>query len=169
MLSPSNSETGQLQLPYFKDFCVQGHQLTLLIFPASCMQDLTPSLAHTYISLSLSPRSSVIDLAVRPQAANTQLSVKNTQQPKGNNWRTNGWTQLLVPAPNIWRLVYCWTTAESVPELCTDWEVHENRFSYQSCRTFVLQSQQKEKVGKNIFIILGLYSLARRKWENTER
>lgn len=61
MLQPSNSETGQLQSPYFKDFCVHSHQRMLLIFPASCMQDPSPSLAHAYISLqtdlSLSPPS----------------------------------------------------------------------------------------------------------------
>lgn len=152
MLQPSNSETGQLQLPYFKDFCVHSHQLRLLLFPAPCMQDPTPSLAHAHISLTNGSESEPTQLSLTSQPV-LRLPVlsclsKTLSSQKAKNWRTNGWTRLLVLAPNIWRLVYCWTTAESVPDLGRVWEVHENGFSYQSCRMFVLQSQQKVKVGK---------------------
>lgn len=124
---------------------------------------------HVHLSDKWISECEPTQLSLTSQSALRLPTLSQTlSSQKANHWRTNGWTQLLVQAPDIWRLVYCWTTAESVPELGTNWQVKENWFSYQSCRTFCFAVTAESEDGKNICIILGLYSLARRKWGNTE-
>lgn len=73
---------------------------------------------------------------------------------KGYNWTTNGWTQPLVPVPNIWRLVYCRTKAASVPELDTDWQFHENRFPIRVAE-LLFWARGRNRRWKKLFLAFG--------------
>lgn len=112
--------------------------------------------------------TAVIDLTVSSQAVNTQLSVTNTQQPKGKSLENKWVNSAISTNPKHLEtgllLNYSWVCPWAGYRFGSPWKWVFLSKLQNACFSITAEREG----GKNIFIILGLYSLARRKWGNTE-